>query len=122
MSSIVYWTDKRNGHVYAYSSESYWDKAKKAPRSKRTYLGRVDLETGDIIKGGRKAKAQAAEVRNKSVEEIEDDVVRELKTEIVGLEAKISELESTIKELRSNYQQTLKAVRSAISALETIDP
>ena len=37
--------------VCAYSSESYWDKEKHQPRSKRTYLGRVNPEIGEIIKG-----------------------------------------------------------------------
>lgn len=49
MACIVYQVDKRTGIKYAYSSESYWDKDKKQPRSKRTFLGKVDPITGDII-------------------------------------------------------------------------
>ena len=55
MACIVYRTDS-GGRVYAYSSESYWDKEKRQPRSKRTYLGRVNPETGEIIKGRREGK------------------------------------------------------------------
>ena len=47
MSCIVRIRDK-SGRVYAFESTSYWDKEKKAPRTKRTYLGRVD-ENGNII-------------------------------------------------------------------------
>ena len=47
MSSIVFVTDKQ-GRRYAYRSFSYWDKEKKAPRSRKEYLGRVD-EQGNII-------------------------------------------------------------------------
>ena len=47
MSCIIHVRDKK-GRIYAFESTSYWDKEKKAPRSKRTYLGRVD-ENGNII-------------------------------------------------------------------------
>ena len=53
MASIVYRTI--NGTKYAYSSESYWDRDKKAPRTRRKYLGKVDPESGEIIRVYKKA-------------------------------------------------------------------
>lgn len=57
MSCIVYQTNKNTGTKYAYLSESYRDPKTGTPKSRRTYLGRVDPETGDIIgkapRGGR---------------------------------------------------------------------
>ena len=57
MSRIVYQTNKNAGTKYAYLSESYRDPKTGTPKSRRTYLGRVDPETGDIIpkaaRGGR---------------------------------------------------------------------
>lgn len=47
--SIVYQKDKRSGITYAYESKAYWDKEKKQSRAKRTLLGRVDPETGEIV-------------------------------------------------------------------------
>jgi hypothetical protein len=47
--SIVYQLDKRSGLTYAYESKSTWDKEKKQSRSKRTLIGRVDKETGNIV-------------------------------------------------------------------------
>ena len=41
--------DKRSGITYVYESVSYWDKEKKQPRSKRTLIGRLDPETGNIV-------------------------------------------------------------------------
>ena len=38
----------KNGKTYIYKCESYWDKEKKQPRQKRTYLGRKDEVTGRI--------------------------------------------------------------------------
>lgn len=49
MAAIVYQTDKRSGITYAYRSVSYWDKEKKQSRAKRTLIGRVDKETGEIV-------------------------------------------------------------------------
>ena len=47
--AIIYQHDKRSGLTYAYESHSYWDKEKKTSRAKRTLIGRVDSETGEII-------------------------------------------------------------------------
>lgn len=61
MASIVYQTDKRSGITYAYESISYWDKDKKQSRAKRTLIGRVDSETGEIVQTdgrGRKKRHQ----------------------------------------------------------------
>ena len=60
MAAIVYQTDKRSGITYAYHSVSYWDKEKQQSRAKRTLIGRVDLETGEI-KPTRKKKEKSDE-------------------------------------------------------------
>lgn len=49
MTAVVFQTDKRSGITYAYESISYWDKDKQQSRSKRTLIGRLDNETGEII-------------------------------------------------------------------------
>ena len=61
--AIIYQHDKRSGITYAYESQSYWDKEKKTSRAKRTLIGRVDSETGEIIATdgrGRRKKAEKA--------------------------------------------------------------
>jgi hypothetical protein len=59
MATIVYQTDKRSGITYAYHSVSYWDKEKKQSRAKRTLIGRVGKETGEIVPtDGRNRKKQ----------------------------------------------------------------
>jgi hypothetical protein len=47
--AIIYQHDKRTGLTYAYESHSYWDKEKKTSRAKRTLIGRLDSETGEIV-------------------------------------------------------------------------
>jgi transposase len=46
---ILYQHNKKTGTIYVYSAKSYWDKEKKAPRSKQTYLGKLDPDTGELI-------------------------------------------------------------------------
>jgi transposase len=63
MAAIVYQTDKRSGITYAYQSVSYWDKEKKQSRARRTLIGRVDNETGEIVPtDGRNRKKQDEKV------------------------------------------------------------
>ena len=52
MSSTV--RVNKNGQVYLYESESYWDKEKKAPRSRMVYLGREDPATKEVVPPGKK--------------------------------------------------------------------
>ena len=63
--ATVFQADKRSGITYAYESISTWDKEKKQSRSKRTLIGRLDEETGEIVptdgrmKGGKVPKTPA---------------------------------------------------------------
>jgi transposase len=56
MTATVFQINKKSGIKYAYKSISYWDKQKKQSRSKRTCIGRVDSETGEIIPTRKKKK------------------------------------------------------------------
>lgn len=52
MSSIIKKFNKQTGVTYVYESESYWDKEKKQPRSKRKLIGKIDEATGEIVPTG----------------------------------------------------------------------
>lgn len=57
MASIIKKLNKQTGVTYVYESESYWDKEKKQPRSKRKLIGKIDEQTGEIIPtSGRKGR------------------------------------------------------------------
>ncbi len=47
--AIIKQCDKRSGITYVYESVSYWDREKKQPRSKRTLIGRLDPDTGEVV-------------------------------------------------------------------------
>jgi hypothetical protein len=61
--AIIYQHDKRSGITYAYESKSFWDKEKKMSRAKRTLIGRVNPDTGEIVSTdgrGKKRKPKGA--------------------------------------------------------------
>lgn len=47
--AIVYQQNKKTGITYVYQNEPYWDKEKRQSRAKRTLIGKLDPETGEII-------------------------------------------------------------------------
>ena len=63
MSCVVYQTNKQTGHVYAYESVSYRDPITRKPKSKRTFIGRVDPVTKQLLD-----PAKAARLRQKRLE------------------------------------------------------
>ncbi len=95
--SIVKSKDKRTGITYVYESESYWDKEKKQPRSRRHLIGRIDEETGEIVPTdgrGRKRKDQKRkEFEDTTLDpskadsrlKVKDLEIQELKAEIRAL-------------------------------------
>jgi len=58
MSSLIRVVKKEQ--VYLYESQSYWDKEKKAPRTKMVYIGKEDSVTKEIIPAGRKWTPKAS--------------------------------------------------------------
>lgn len=44
---------QRNGTVYVYQSDSYWDDAKQKQVTSRKLIGKVDPETGEIVPTGK---------------------------------------------------------------------
>jgi len=109
--SIVKLKDKRSGTTYVYESESYWDKEKKQPRSRRKLVGKLDEKTGEIIptgKSGRKksvpgekAGSGASEPITEYIRVIEekDDLIRNLKAENRALKKERQEILQTLNEL-----------------------
>lgn len=100
---IIYNKDKRSGITYVYESKSYWDKEKKQSRSKRTLIGRLNQETGEIIKtdGRCKKNSPYQTVQLTEQDEIMDRLkglkISELKQEILRLEIENRELKEKLK-------------------------
>ena len=96
---IIFQTDKRAGITYAYENKAYWDKDKKQSRAKRTLLGRVDPDTGEIIptSGSRKqANVKKEETLNPDYKALYEDLLKKY----TAMEALNSALQSEIKKLK----------------------
>lgn len=82
---VVFQKDKRSGITYAYENKAYWDKDKKQSRSKRTLIGRLDPDTGDIIptdgrcrhvNDGSEESLLRKELNKKTKKELVDEIIR----------------------------------------------
>jgi len=106
--SIVKHTDKRTGVTYVYESESYWDKEKKQPRSKRTLVGKLDETTGEIIPTGKSGRKKT--IPEKVVTSAESTPI----TYQINLLTKKDEIISSLKAenatLKKEKQEILKSL------------
>ena len=68
MSFTVYQTNKKTGVVYAYLQTAFRDPVSKRPKSKRTYLGRVDPITGEIVPKETDGKRNRSKLGEEAVE------------------------------------------------------
>lgn len=109
MPTIVYQTNPKNGVKYAYESVSYWDKDKKAPRSKRRYLGRVDPETGEIIKGRHNhPKTGLRDPRATTGDKA--DAALCLTEELAVKDAEITALKKELADMASRYEEAVRMI------------
>lgn len=110
--SIVKHKDARSGVTYVYDSKSYWCREKKQPRSKRTLIGKIDEETGEIVPTGKSGRKKAGTQMPASDKEPESPI-----TEQVRL---LSEKDREIRDLKAENRTLLREKRETLKALETL--
>ena len=114
--SIIKHKDKRSGVTYVYESESYWDKEKKQPRSRRTLIGKIDDATGEIIPTGKsgRRKSETAPTEHSEVNAItgqiqllqeKDAVIKELKAENAALKKERNEILHMLQTICDKYHE-----------------
>ena len=104
--SIVKLRDKRSGTVYVYESESYWDKEKKQPRSRRKLLGKWDEATGEIVPTGKSGRKKGASGQEEATPEPITGYIRAIEEK----DAQIRELKAENKALKKERQEILQAL------------
>ena len=103
--AIIKQTNKKTGITYVIDSESYWDKEKQQPRSRRKIIGKIDPITGEVVPTNRhqKRKSCATEPAPISASVSADDEARTDQARIRELEKQVSKLqkqkEALLKEL-----------------------
>ena len=103
--AIIKQTNKKTGITYVIDSESYWDKEKQQPRSRRKIIGKIDPVTGEVVPTNRhqKRKSGGTEPAPVAVSVSTDDEVCTDRSRIRELEKQVSKLqkqkETLLKEL-----------------------
>ena len=107
MTCIVKRTDPKSGNTYAYSSRSYRDPKTGKVRTEKTYLGRVDPATGDVIPKAPRGR------RNRSASDRQIELASEAARERIGeLEEKVVRLEERIALLESRDEAATASMRA----------
>ena len=107
--AIVKHMDKRTGVTYVYESESYWDKEKKQPRSKRTLIGKLDEATGEIIPTGKSGRKKTAVKKPVEFTEAVTPITDQINL-LAEKDAIISSLKAENAVLRKEKQEILKSL------------
>ena len=97
---IVYQTDKRSGITYAYENQSFWDKELKRSRSKRTLIGRVDKDTGQIIPTDGRCKKLSPSYQSQADEYQMPRTMKEMRAEIKRLLEENASLKEQLRDAR----------------------
>ena len=105
---IVYQKDKRSGITYVYESKAYWDKEKQQSRSKRTLIGRLNEETGEIVPTDGRGRKRSPNYVPAEGEYILPSTVKELKTELIRVMEENKVLKQQIQELKSKRKQRIQ--------------
>lgn len=99
--AIIKQFDKRSGITYVYDSKSYYDKEKKCSRAKRTLIGKIDPDTGEMIptdgrNKGAKSKPDSVSSginKDKRILELEDEN-RQLKLQFSALKKELERIQA----------------------------
>ncbi len=110
MSCIIYQTNKKTGIKYAYKSESYRDPVTKKPRSKRTYLGRVDPITDEIIPKAETGKRNRAAISDTSIPDNVREELSDRNETIRILQEQVNTFETTLKSLKATIEDALASL------------
>lgn len=101
--AIIKQYDKRSGITYVYDSKSYYDKEQKCSRAKRTLIGKIDPDTGEIIPtDGRNKGAKSKPAPSSSPEIDKDKRIQELEDENRQLKLQISALKREIERITNS--------------------
>jgi len=103
--------DKRTGITYVYESESYWDKEKQQPRSRRKLIGKLDEQTGEIIPTDGRGKKRT-QIKNPASDDTA--LCEELKLKLKEKELLVHQLTEKNKALEKEQVAILKAISDVL--------
>lgn len=99
--AIIKQFDKRSGITYVYDSKSYYDKEKKCSRAKRTLIGKIDPDTGEMIPTDGRNKGTKSKPDSVSPETNKDKRILELEVENRQLKLQVSALKKELERIQA---------------------
>lgn len=99
--AIIKQFDKRSGITYVYDSKSYYDKEKKCSRAKRTLIGKIDPDTGEMIPTDGRNKGAKSKPDSVSPEINKDKRILELEDENRQLKLQVSALKKELERIQT---------------------
>ena len=99
--AIIKQFDKRSGITYVYDSKSYYDKEKKCSRAKRTLIGKIDPDTGEMIPTDGRNKGAKSKPDSVSPEINKDKRILELENENRQLKLQVSALKKELERIQA---------------------
>ena len=108
---IVYQKDKRSGITYVYENHSYWDKEKKVTRAKRTLIGRLNEETGEVMPTDGRCKKRSPSYQGSEDEYKMPRTMKEMRVEILRLLDENNVLKKQLKEAQDEIIQMRRKSR-----------
>lgn len=103
--------------MYAYWNESYRDPITRKPTARRTYMGRVDPETKEIIKKAEHGKRNRSPVGEHPDKNTADEGTLQ---RISELEQKLKEANETINKLTKHIKETEYTVKKIVNLANSI--
>ena len=90
---IIKQYDKRTGITYVYESKAYWDKEKQMSRAKRTLIGKLDPETGEVIPtDGRQRKAKSPSEKEPDYKKLYEKLLKKYEAQKVLIDSLKAEI------------------------------
>ena len=118
MSCVVYLKNKKSGHVYAYESVSYRDPVTRQPKSKRTFIGRVDPVTKQLLDPEKAERLK--QKRGKKLNEPSETMAEPKTISTVDEQSVYKELDQIKETLRQEHDQLLKVQEEQRHTRETV--
>ena len=115
MASIVHITNKQTGITYVYRSESYWDKEKKAPRNRRTLIGKIDPETGKVVETQKRSRKQTSELAESMTPEYWKSVISDMQKHMLMMTDQINKMLSAQKDQYAQLQSITSQMDNIIN-------
>lgn len=100
--AIIKQFDKRSGITYVYDSKSYYDKEKKCSRARRTLIGKIDPDTGEMIPTDGRNKGAKSKPDSVSQEINKDKRIQELLDENRQLRLQVSALKKELERIQAS--------------------